>query len=211
MFQIRTSRAGALSALVASAVLGLALTMMSGGFATTAQAGSSSTAAAAAADPVASTPAGTLTAPITGTTADGESVSGTFTPLKFTKKKGKVFVRGVIDGVVTDPESAATRTFTTIHKTRVISINGTPAKARGAQGTCEVLDLVLAPIQLDLLGLVVDLDRVHLNITAVSGAGNLLGNLLCEVVGLLDGGLDGLLDRLVRLLNRILGQLGIVP
>jgi hypothetical protein len=195
-------------ALAVSAVLGLALTMMMGGFASTAQAGSASSSAAALADPVATTPAGTLTAPITGMTADEDAVTGTFTPLNFSKKNGKLFVRGVVDGTITDAESQTSRTFTVIRKTRVLSMNGTPATARAA-AACEVLDLVLAPLRLDLLGLVVNLDRIDLNITAVSGPGNLLGNLLCSVVGLLDGGLEGLLGRVVNLLNRILGQLGL--
>jgi hypothetical protein len=47
-----------------------------------------------------------------------------------------------------------------------------------------VLDLVLGPLDLNLLGLVAHLDRVHLNITAVPGAGNLPGNLLCAIAGL---------------------------
>jgi hypothetical protein len=209
MSLFRINRVGQLSALVVTAVLALAVTMMAGGFASTAQAGP---AAVAVEDPVATTPAGSLTAPITGTTADEDAVTGTFTPLKFTKKNGKVFVRGVVDGVITDATSQTTRTFTVLRTTRVISINGTPATARSARtamAECEVLDLVLAPLRLDLLGLVVNLDRVDLNITAVSGPGNLLGNLLCSVVGLLDGGLQGLLGRLVNLLNRILGQLGL--
>ena len=207
MSQLRTSRAAHLSALAVSAFLGLALTMMMGGFASTAQAGSAS--AAALAEPVATTPAGTLTAPITGMTADEDAVTGTFTPLQFSKKNGKIFVRGVIDGTITDAATQTSRTFTVIRKTRVVSMNGTPATARAAMAQCEVLDLVLAPLRLDLLGLVVNLDKIDLNITAVSGPGNLLGNLLCSVVGLLDGGLEGLLGRVVNLLNRILGQLGL--
>ena len=56
-----------------------------------------------------------------------------------------------------------------------------------ADGTCEVLNLVLGPLHLDLLGLVIDLNQVVLNITAEQGSGNLLGNLVCAVAGLLDG------------------------
>ena len=70
-----------------------------------------------------------------------------------------------------------------------------------------MLDLSLAPLDLDLLGLVVHLDNVHLNITAVPGAGNLLGNLLCAVVGLLDP--LGPLSQIVALLNQILALLGL--
>jgi hypothetical protein len=74
-----------------------------------------------------------------------------------------------------------------------------------ATGSCEILDLTLGPLDLDLLGLVVHLDTVHLNITAESGPGNLLGNLLCAVAGLLDTNTST--NLLVTLLNRLLGLL----
>jgi hypothetical protein len=53
-------------------------------------------------------------------------------------------------------------------------------------GACEVLNLVLGPINLDLLGLVVRTNRINVRIDAVPGPGNLLGNLLCAITGLLD-------------------------
>jgi hypothetical protein len=43
---------------------------------------------------------------------------------------------------------------------------------------CTVLDLTLGPLDLNLLGLMVHLDTVHLVITADS-EGGLLGSLLC--------------------------------
>ena len=70
--------------------------------------------------------------------------------------------------------------------------------------------LVLGPIDLNLLGLEINLQRVVLDIVAVPGAANLLGNLLCAVAGLLDGGpLAGLLGQLQSLLNQILGLLNL--
>jgi hypothetical protein len=51
--------------------------------------------------------------------------------------------------------------------------------------TCQVLNLVLQPLNLNLLGLVVDLQAVNLDVAAVAGAGNLLGNLVCALAGLL--------------------------
>jgi hypothetical protein len=54
------------------------------------------------------------------------------------------------------------------------------ARAAQAAPTCSILDLVLGPLHLDLLGLVVDLNRVHLTITA-NPAGGVLGRLLCGV------------------------------
>ncbi len=75
--------------------------------------------------------------------------------------------------------------------------------------TCEILQLTLGPLHLDLLGLVVDLNQVNLNITAQGGSGNLLGNLLCAVANLLNGtgGGGGGLTAVTNLLNQILGIL----
>src|SRR3954453_1033127 len=54
------------------------------------------------------------------------------------------------------------------------------ATASQAAPTCQVLDLVLGPLNLDLLGLVVDLKRVHLSVTATRGGG-VLGDLFCKL------------------------------
>ena len=128
------------------------------------------------------------------------------------KKDGKVKVRGLVSGVVHKADGT-TRTFAAVRTLRVKSINGTKAvsarQATKAMATCGVLHLVLAPLDLDLLGLQVHLDKVVLDIVTKSGAGNLLGNLLCAVTGLLDNGLQGALGRLVDLLNQILAKLGL--
>jgi hypothetical protein len=54
----------------------------------------------------------------------------------------------------------------------------------------------------------VHLDRVHLNITAQTGPGNLLGNLLCAITGLLDGA--GTLAQISAILNQILALIGLL-
>jgi hypothetical protein len=79
-------------------------------------------------------------------------------------------------------------------------------------GTCTILDLTIGPIDLNLLGLRIQTNAIHLKITAEQGAGNLLGNLLCAVANLLNpGGFSGLtggvLSQLSNLLNQILGAL----
>jgi hypothetical protein len=196
-------------------VLVTSMALVSGG---TATAGSNATASSAAgADSrgvVAQSPKGRMTSRVVGTTASGRQVTGKYIPLKFSKHNGHVRVRGLLNGVVHNA-NGTTRTFSVMRTMRVRSINGAPATARAARtalsarATCPILHLVLGPLDLDLLGLQVHLDRVVLNIDAQSGPGNLLGNLLCAVAGLLDGGLQGLLGRLVNLLNQILGQLGL--
>lgn len=78
--------------------------------------------------------------------------------------------------------------------------------------SCQILSLTLGPLDVNLLGLMVHLNQVVLTITAVPGAGNLLGNLLCDVANLLNsgggtGGISALLSNLATLLNQILGAL----
>ncbi|QLD88454.1 hypothetical protein HWV07_05165 [Natronomonas salina] len=55
-----------------------------------------------------------------------------------------------------------------------------------SSGECPILELVIQPIFLDLLGLQIETETIAIDITAVAGPGNLLGNLLCAVAGLLD-------------------------
>jgi len=66
---------------------------------------------------------------------------------------------------------------------------------------CSVLDLALAPIHLNLLGLHADTSAICLNITAIRGGG-LLGDLLCGLAGGLNlNNLTGLLNGLPDVLN----------
>lgn len=53
-------------------------------------------------------------------------------------------------------------------------------------GECPILELVIGPIFLDVLGLQIETETIELDITAIAGEGNLLGNLLCAVASLLD-------------------------
>ena len=81
------------------------------------------------------------------------------------------------------------------------------------RAACPILNLDVGPLDLNLLGLIVQLDNcdegpVEVDITAVPGPGNLLGNLLCGIAGVLDGGLNlGQLNRLIRNVNRLLDRL----
>ncbi|HSC73845.1 MAG TPA: hypothetical protein VLB89_06740 [Gaiellaceae bacterium] len=60
--------------------------------------------------------------------------------------------------------------------------NGTAPYALSPLALRDVLDLTLRPIHLDLLGLVVDTNTIHLTITADS-EGGILGSLLCSLAG----------------------------
>lgn len=205
MFDTRTRRGLGLTSLITAFAMAITMAFVSGGNAQ----GSASAATASKLTTVAHAPSAKIKSLISGTTASGDSVTGTYTPLKFYKKNGHVRTRGVFDGVIHRADGT-TSTFTVIRSARVKSLEGqsvTNARTATRQASCDILHLVLAPLDLDLLGLQVHLDRVVLNIVAVSGAGNLLGNLLCAVTGLLDGGLSGQLGQLTQLLNQILQRL----
>ena len=197
----------AITAAAAAMATGLTASVAS---AATAHAASSAVAAAPAAAP------GTITSTVTGTftNADGQGTfAGTFTPQKFSVANGVLEATGLLKGTMTDANGTK---LGTVSQTVTMPVNtgattsGAKANATSQQAAlaCNVLDLVLGPLNLNLLGLVVTLNQVHLNITAVPGAGNLLGNLLCAVAGLLNGGgLSGVLGQIASLLNQILALL----
>jgi hypothetical protein len=191
------------------------LAMAAGNAAATTQKQSATAATAAAGK----TAAGKAAAPksdryskeVTGTTSDGRTVTGTFTPRKFHVVKKKLVVSGVLQGTIAGGNKAP-RSFHRAVTMRVEDAvaGSTAGGGRGAAPaiSCDVLNLVLGPLDLNLLGLQIHLDRVVLNIIAVPGA--LLGDLLCAVANLLSGGLLGnLLGQIAALLNRILGQLNL--
>ena len=196
-----------------AAALALSMLFVVGGVSAATASGSDQ--GVSAASNVAKNAAGKMSSTIKGKTAGGGTLGGTFTPLKFKAKDGVTQVKGVINGVITD--SAGTKSkFTAIRTLEVRKINGQKLSslAVGSQApqaaACDILNLVLGPLDLNILGLEVHLNQVVLDIIATPGPGQLLGNLLCAVAGLLDGGpLAGLLGQLVGLLNQILGQLGL--
>lgn len=105
----------------------------------------------------------------------------------------------VASGTVTSPTRGQLGTFSDAEVTVV------------PNATCTILNLVLAPIDINLLGLRVQTSTITLVVSAEEAPGNLLGNLLCAIVGLLDRQNPTPVDRLntiIVLLNRILPILG---
>ena len=70
-----------------------------------------------------------------------------------------------------------------------VPINLSLAEDQEGAGACPILDLELGPINLNLLGLVVETSPICLQLNAYENAG-LLGDLLCAVSGLLGDGLS---------------------
>ena len=165
----------------------------------------SASSAAPAAKPVLASDFGKATSRVKGTFGKGGTVTGTFTPRRFkVSPGGDLMAVGRLTATMTRANGNVVGTDTTRIAVPVQRAEGQGLRA-AAPGDCDILNLVLGPLDLDLLGLKVHLDRVVLNIIAASGAGNLLGNLLCAVAGLLDT--NGVLTQISQILNSILGIL----
>ena len=140
-------------------------------------------------------PTATISNTIGGTTATGLNVAGTLSNIRFVNQNGQLALTGVLNGTVAN---AAGTVLATIQNVGITL----PVLGGAALGSCTILDLTLGPLHLNLLGLVVDLNQVHLTITGQTGPGNLLGNLLCGLANALNGsggGLAGILNRLLGL------------
>ncbi len=138
--------------------------------------------------------------PVTGTLPLNGTFNGTANITSFALQNGQLVANGTLTGTLLNAAGAVIGNVTNVPITL-------PVNLPGAGGACQILDLTLGPLDLNLLGLVVHLDTVHLNITAVPGPGNLLGNLLCAVAHLLDGNASAnAAQQLVNNLNRILAR-----
>ena len=155
-----------------------------------------------------------LAIPVTGTaTPTGQSpvpITGTFSITRFERS-----TTGGVDAVGMLVASLPTGPVVVPQVRMPVQTanTSTTAISAAASQTCEILNLVLGPLHLDLLGLVIDLNQVVLNITAEQGAGNLLGNLLCAITNLLNGtgsgSGTGLVGQLTQPLNQLLAALGL--
>ena len=137
--------------------------------------------------------------PITGTLPGGGTFRGTFDVTRFAVQNGRLVAVGQLSGTLRDAAGDVIGTVTDV-------VARLPVALQEGR-TCRILFLVLGPLDLNLLGLRVQLNRVRLRITAEQGPGNLLGNLLCAIAGLLDNP-NAPLDTLALLLNRVLRALG---
>lgn len=158
---------------------------------------------------------GMMRAPVVYRSPDGW-FRGRFSPSSFEVVGDQVVAHGTVAGLL-HKKGDRTR-HVSQEVTLPVQLDATTATAArlvpsgsglsAAAATCDILNLVLGPLDLNLLGLEIHLDTVVLDIIA-NPAGGLLGDLLCAVANLLDGGpLGDLLDQLTDLLEQILGVLG---
>jgi hypothetical protein len=146
------------------------------------------------------------TLPLAGQSTTGKKLkNATFTVQSFSKKNGKLVANGVARGILKG-KSFKQAASVPVKNPNVAAGGASAAQLPPIPNSCQVLNLVLGPINLNLLGLVVRTNQINVRIDAVPGAGNLLGNLLCSVTNLLNpGSLSGTpLGQLTQILNALL-------
>jgi hypothetical protein len=100
---------------------------------------------------------------------------------------GRLFC-ALADAEIRFPRTAIASVNRQLDDAPIATRTSTPVRVATHEGSCEILDLILGPLHLDLLGLVVDLygqtksDPVQVTITGEPGHG-LLGDLLCSLAG----------------------------
>jgi hypothetical protein len=165
--------------------------------------------------------------PTIGRFARGGEFSGTATINRFEQRGAQIFAIGLVRGTL----SRGNRQHATViagqvewpvlvHAGALSPISGplpaprlVPARLSLAQAeVCPVLNVVLAPVNVNLLGLTVSLDPIALDLQGVVGTP--LGDLVCAVSDLLGNvaGLVNLLNAILGLLTGLLGGIGgLVP
>jgi hypothetical protein len=108
---------------------------------------------------------------------------GTYTIDRFIAKGGKLYSVGTLTGKAKGSKKV---TRTDVRMPATMGNGASKAQVPPIPGACQVLNLVLGPINLNLLGLSVRTNQINLRIDAVPGAGNLLGNLLCGITNALN-------------------------
>jgi hypothetical protein len=117
---------------------------------------------------------------------------------------GRLFC-ALVNAEIRFPRTAIARINRELDDAPIATRSVAPVRVATHQGTCQILDLILGPLHLDLLGLVVDLygqtkrDPVRVTITGEPGHG-LLGDLLCSLAG---GGNITAIDQLQALLQAL--------
>jgi hypothetical protein len=125
----------------------------------------------------------TQTVKMTGTAAGGKKFSGTYSIQRFTHRGSKLYAVGTLKGRLNGRSVKRTN----VRVPAALARQGAQAaQIPPTTGACQILNLTLQPIDLNLLGLRVRTSRIDLRIEGVPGAGNLLGNLLCGITGILD-------------------------
>jgi hypothetical protein len=157
---------------------------------------------------------------ITGT----KGFKGSYTIDRFTTRNGKAVAVGTLRGTLR--KNGKTKTVKRSGVIMPAAVTGAgPKDLTGATtsqalpdlpNSCQVLNLTLQPITLNLLGLVVRTNLINVRIDAIPSmfpGGGLLGDLLCSITNLLNpaGGLGPLTTAINNLTAALNSLLALVP
>ena len=149
----------------------------------------------------------TFTNQVTNLPVGGKGKQGTFKGtadiIRF-EQGGPTGLQAValLSGKVTGKDVKKAKTVRDKQVVFPVSVTGETADVQ-SQVICEILNLVLGPINLNLLGLRLQTNTIRIRLTADS-TGGLLGSLLCGLLGPIA---TGPLGPLVTILNQILALL----
>lgn len=130
----------------------------------------------------------TQVVPVTGKAGKSKTLRANYAIERFRSVGGRLVAEGTLRGRIGGRRVAE-------RKVRLPALLSGPTSAAQVPqvpplpplpNACQILNLVLGPVNLDLLGLVVRTNQINLRIDGQRGPGNLLGNLLCAITGLLD-------------------------
>jgi hypothetical protein len=139
-----------------------------------------------------STEGAKLTIPFTTTgTSNGAmvDVAGTFTITQFgTTTNGQLAAQGTLATTIRDIVGLrSVVTQLVVPATAMGGAAGSPGVIT-QQVPCGLLHVELAPLNLEAQGLMLNLNRLGLDISAAPGQASVAGNLLCSIAGLMNGG-----------------------
>jgi hypothetical protein len=140
----------------------------------------------------------TQTVAMTGKAKNGKRFTGTYAIDRFIRRGGQTYAVGTLKGRRVKREDVRIP-VDLARAAQASQILPTP-------NACQILNLTLQPIDINLLGLRVRTSRIDLRIEGVPGGGQLVGNLLCGLLGILDpqGGAGATPSQLTQVLNALL-------
>src|SRR3712207_96141 len=99
--------------------------------------------------------------PVQGAIASGGTFRGTMDVVSFSESDGAIVANGLLTGVLRGPGGGEIGRVANEYVSMPVSLQGGSDQPTI---TCDILHLELGPLDLDLLGLVVHLDRIVLDI-----------------------------------------------
>ena len=128
--------------------------------------------------------------------SNGQTTSGKVTITGFAYDQATQTLRASGSITYVNPNNGQEVTQPFVNAPATLTESGAPTSP-----VCQILNLDIGRIFLNLLGLEVDIAPISIDIRGRTGPGNLLGNLLCALAGLLDP--PGPLAAILQLIDRI--------